>query len=109
MIPSLTLAAALDDPRFARVRVGDTDLDLEISVLTPMKRIATLDQFQVNEHGALLEAGLSHGLLLPQVATERNWDARQFFDALVRKAGASRDCYQDPSTRVYVFRAQIIE
>jgi AmmeMemoRadiSam system protein B/AmmeMemoRadiSam system protein A len=109
MIPSLTLSAALDDPRFARVRAGEKDLDLEISVLTPMKRIAALDQFRVNEHGALLEAGPNHGLLLPQVATERGWEARQFFDALAHKAGASRDCYRDPSTRVYVFRAQIIE
>ncbi len=107
LIPSLALAAALDDSRFAPVRPGDAELDLEISVLSPMKRIASPDEFRVNEHGALLEAGYCHGLLLPQVATERNWTARQFLDALVRKAGASRDVYRDPSTRLYVFRAQV--
>ena len=108
LVPSLTLTAALEDTRFAPVRQGEPDLELEVSVLTPMKRIASLDEFRVNEHGALLEAGLNHGLLLPQVATERNWTARQFLEALVRKAGAGRDDYRDPSTKVYVFRAQII-
>ncbi|HEY1203690.1 MAG: AmmeMemoRadiSam system protein B [Bryobacteraceae bacterium] len=108
LVPSLTLAAALEDTRFAPIRRGEADLELEVSVLTPMKRIASLDEFRVNEHGALLEAGFNHGLLLPQVATERNWTARQFLDALARKAGAGRDAYRDPSARVYVFRAQII-
>ena len=73
-----------------------------------MKRIVNLDQFRVNEHGAVLDAAPDHGLLLPQVATERGWTAAQFFDALARKAGASRHTYGEPSTRVSVFRAQII-
>jgi hypothetical protein len=107
LIPSLTLAAALEDTRFAPLRQGDAEIELEISVLSPMKRIASLDEFRVNEHGALLEAGLRHGLLLPQVATERNWTARQFLDALARKAGVAREVYGDPSTRVCVFRAQV--
>lgn len=108
LVPSLTLTAALEDTRFAPVRQGEADLELEVSVLTPMKRIANLDDFRVNEHGALLEAGLNHGLLLPQVATERRWTARQFLEALARKAGAGRDACGEPSARVYVFRAQII-
>jgi len=48
------------------------------------------------------------GLLLPQVATERNWTAEQFFEALARKAGTGSQVYRDPGTRIYVFRAQII-
>jgi AmmeMemoRadiSam system protein B/AmmeMemoRadiSam system protein A len=108
IVPSLTLAAALEDTRFSPVQVGERDLELEISVLSPMKRITSLEQFRVNEHGALLEAGMCHGLLLPQVASERSWSARQFFEALLRKAGAHRDAYRDPSARVYIFRAQII-
>jgi AmmeMemoRadiSam system protein A len=108
LVPALTLTAALEDTRFAPVRQGEADLELEVSVLSPMKRIANLEEFRVNEHGALLEAGSDHGLLLPQVATERHWTAGQFLDALLRKAGASRDAYRDPETRVYVFRAQII-
>jgi len=108
-VPSLTLAAALEDSRFSPVSRGEQDLEVEISVLSPFKRIAGVEDFRVNEHGALLEVGLSHGLLLPQVATERNWTARQFLDALTRKAGVGRDAYDNPSMRLYVFRAQIVQ
>ncbi|MGE5569847.1 MAG: AmmeMemoRadiSam system protein B [Rhodospirillales bacterium] len=109
MTPALTLSAALEDTRFRPVRPGEKGLELEISVLSPFKLIPDLDCFRVNEHGALLDAGRYQGLLLPHVATERNWSARQFLEALARKAGASYASYSAPSTKVYVFRAQVIK
>jgi len=42
------------------------------------------------------------------VATERNWGAEQFFEALARKANVNPNVYADPATRLHVFRAQII-
>lgn len=107
-ISLLTLAAALEDSRFDPVAPSERGLDIEISVLSPMKRIPDLDCFRVNLHGAFLEAKRHHGLLLPQVATEAGWGAKQFFDALARKAGLPSDIYRDPATRIYVFRAQIL-
>jgi len=56
----------------------------------------------------VLKAKSRQGLLLPQVATERNWTSDQFFQALATKSGVSADVYSHPSTRLYVFRAQII-
>jgi len=108
VIPELTIAAATEDRRFPPVSPGESGLEIEISVLSPMKRIAGREDFRVNIHGAMLEAGSRHGLLLPQVATERNWSADLFFDALARKAGVGREVYSDPATRLHVFRAQII-
>jgi AmmeMemoRadiSam system protein B/AmmeMemoRadiSam system protein A len=107
-VPALTLAAALEDTRFRPVQPGEKGLELEISVLSPFKRLPDLDGFRVNEHGALLDADGYQGLLLPQVATERNWSALQFLEALARKAGVTYSAYHEPSTKVYVFRAQII-
>lgn len=107
-VAEMTLAAALDDSRFEPVGRNETGIEIEISVLSPFKRIADRSAFRVNEHGAVLHSGLHHGLLLPQVATERNWTAEQFFEALARKAGAGPHVYRDPATRLYVFRAQII-
>jgi MEMO1 family protein len=107
-IPDLTMAAALDDTRFGRVTPDEIGIDIEISLLTPMKRIAERSDFRVNTHGALLQSGHRHGLLLPQVATERNWSTEQFFLALARKAGLDPDVYDDPTTRLRVFRAQVI-
>jgi len=64
-----------------------------------MKRIVDRSDFRVSVHGVLLQSGHRHGLLLPQVATERNWGAEQFFLALARKAGLTRACttIQPPS------------
>jgi MEMO1 family protein len=107
-VPELTLAAALSDSRFEPVTPSETDIDIEISILSPMKRIVQLSDFRVNEHGAVLVASGRQGLLLPQVATERNWNADQFFQALAAKTGVGAGVYSDPSTRIYVFRAQII-
>jgi AmmeMemoRadiSam system protein B/AmmeMemoRadiSam system protein A len=100
-VPEMTLSAALDDSRFASVRRGEEGLELEISVLTPSKLGG---DFRVGEHGATMEEGYHHALLLPQVAAERNWTADQFFAALAQKAGI-RD---SRNARVCVFRAQVI-
>ncbi len=108
IVPELALSAALDDSRFVPLDRSEREIQAEISILTPMKRIADRGAFRVNEHGALLESGYHHGLLLPQVASERDWTAAQFFDALARKAGASSKVYSDPATRLFVFRAQIV-
>lgn len=107
-VAEMTLAAALDDSRFDPVSRTETGLQIEISVLSPFKRITDRSAFRINQHGAVLQAGVHHGLLLPQVASERGWTAEQFFEALVRKAGVSSNVYRDPSVRIFVFRAQII-
>jgi MEMO1 family protein len=107
-VPELTLAAALDDPRFPPVSAADADIDIEISVLTPLKRIAGRDAFRLHEHGAHLTCGTHCSLLLPQVTRDRDWSAAQFWDALARKSGRSGSIYDDTATRLHVFRAQVI-
>jgi len=108
VVPEMTMAAALEDSRFDPVSPSETGLEVEVSILSPMKRIAGRGDFRVNEHGALLKAGGRQGLLLPQVATERGWSAERFFRALAEKAGVGAGVYSDPATRLYVFRAQVI-
>jgi AmmeMemoRadiSam system protein A/AmmeMemoRadiSam system protein B len=107
-VPSLTLAAALEDSRFEPVARSEEGLELEVSVLSPMKRIPDATCFRVNDHGACVDAVGHHGLLLPQVATERNWTGQQFLDALARKAGVSYGVFGESSTRLSVFRAQVL-
>jgi len=106
-IPNLTLEAALDDPRFARrARVPD-GLNIEISVLTPMKRIPDWRSFQIGRHGAYLESGARSGLLLPQVAAHGAFTQTSFLETLSRKAGLRPGAYQDPQSRLSVFQAQV--
>lgn len=104
-VPELTLASALDDPRFEQVS-ADEAIDIEIHILTPMKRIRRRDQLIVNEHGGLLEVGPQKGLLLPKVATERGWDRDRFLAALAEKAGVNSAVLKSPNARLFVFRAQ---
>lgn len=107
LVPELTLSAALDDPRFPpRASVPD-GLDIEISVLTPMKRIRDWRSFRIGRDGACLEYdGLTH-LLLPQVASHGVCTATRFLQALSRKAGLRPGAYRDSKARLSVFRAQV--
>jgi len=108
-IPELTLSAALEDSRFKPLSPAETDLEVEISILSPMKRLPDPSCFRVNVDGAYLKIGGVGGLLLPQVADGRNWTGPDFLQALARKAGVTDDVYDDPAAKLYSFRAQIIQ
>jgi AmmeMemoRadiSam system protein A len=106
-IPELTLAAALDDPRFRPMREAKGPVEIEISVLTPLKRMAHASGFQLGLHGAYLECGPRRALLLPQVGLAREWTPEEFLSALARKAGLPPDGWRRPGAKLYVFEAQV--
>ena len=107
-VPRLALAAALDDPRFRHDRPLPANVGIEISVLTPMRRIRGSAQVSVGRHGVLLKRGLHTGLLLPQVAAERDWTAEQFLKAVCRKALTGPEDWRHPDARLFVFGAQVV-
>ncbi|HSW49385.1 MAG TPA: AmmeMemoRadiSam system protein B, partial [Bryobacteraceae bacterium] len=107
-VPELTIAAATEDTRFDPVSKTETGLDVEVSILSPLRRILRPEEFRVGRHGALMKSKGRTGILLPQVATERGWSGDQFLQALATKTGVGPEAVSDPSTRLYVFRAQII-
>jgi AmmeMemoRadiSam system protein B/AmmeMemoRadiSam system protein A len=106
-VPELTLAAALDDPRFRPLEGAAPEMEIEISVLSPMKRVRDSSGFHIGAHGAFLECHGRQALLLPQVAAGRDWTATQFLGALARKAGLSPVAWASPDARLSVFRAQV--
>jgi len=108
-IQEMAEAAALKDPRFEPVSKEELkDLEIEISVLTPLKRITDVSQIQVGVHGILLRKGYYSGLLLPQVATENNWDRKTFLEQTCFKAGMyDKDCWKDQDTEIYIFSADV--
>lgn len=108
-VPELALSAALDDHRFRAVTGFEQNLSVEISLLSPLKRIRTPHQFILGEHGAVLNAGAQRALLLPKVPVERRWTQQQFFEALANKAGAKAHIYEKTETRLFVFRAQVFD
>lgn len=100
--------AAVDDPRFRPVSKNELDeLDIEISVMTPLERVTDVDDIQVGRDGLLIKMGFNQGLLLPQVATEFGWDRETFLVHTCRKAGLPDDAWKSPRAQIYRFSAQV--
>ncbi len=105
-VPELALSA-LHDPRFPTRSTAPPDLEIEISILTPFKRLADPRRFRLGEHGAYIECWGRRGLLLPQVGRERRVSAEWFLDALAHKAGLPAGAWKNPDAKLWVFRAQV--
>ena len=107
-VEEMSVAAAFRDPRFPPLRKEELkDVQLEISVLTPLRRIADVAEIEVGTHGLYIRKGGSAGLLLPQVATEYGWDRGTFLKETCRKAGLGPDAWRDPETEIYLFSADV--
>jgi hypothetical protein len=107
-ISQMAVAAALQDPRFPPVtRQEWSAIEIEISVLTPLKEITDPTAIEVGRHGLYIQKGDRSGLLLPQVATEYGWDRLKFLEQTCRKAGLPTDAWKDPGAKVQIFSAQI--
>jgi AmmeMemoRadiSam system protein A len=107
-VAEMAQAAAFQDPRFAPLTAPELpEVELEISVLTPMRRIQDIQEIEVGRHGLYIERGPCRGLLLPQVATECRWDRLTFLEQTCCKAGLPPSAWKDPETRIYVFDAEV--
>ncbi len=79
VVQSMAIAAATQDYRFERVNSAEIpELEIEISVLTPMKRISSIDEIVLGKHGIYIRKGNSSGTFLPQVATGTGWSKEEF-------------------------------
>jgi len=108
IVQHCVLSAALEDGRFSPVTLEELgDLEIEISVLSPLQRIQSIEEIKVGLHGLYMVQGPYRGLLLPQVATENGWDRFEFLEHTCLKSGLPRLAWQDPKTVIYVFEAEI--
>jgi uncharacterized protein (TIGR00296 family) len=89
------------------VREELDDLNIEISVLTPFHRIHRIEEIEVGRHGLYIVRGGFQGLLLPQVATQYNWDRIAFLGHTCQKSGLPQSAWQDPKTMIYTFEAEV--
>lgn len=105
---SAALAAATEDPRFRPVTADELDdLHLEISVLSPLRRVTSPDEIIVGTHGVLVRQGWRSGVFLPQVAPEQGWNREEMLTHLcAEKAGLPPDAWKH-GAELYVFTAQV--
>ncbi len=110
-IQEMAEAAALNDHRFPPVAPEELpSLDLEISVLTPLKKIDDVKEIEIGKHGILLKKGYHQGVFLPQVATEQGWDRTTFLNQICFKAGVPDPyCWKAEDAEIYVFSAEVFE
>lgn len=112
-IVNSAITAATGDPRFRPVQINELDdITIEVTILTPPKLIEGKanerpGKIQIGKHGLLVKFGPASGLLLPQVATEYNFDAREFLSQTCIKAGLTPDMWLDKRAEVYTFEGQI--
>lgn len=107
VIDHCAVSAAISDPRFPALGRDEWDaIEVEISVLGPIERVADLTEVIVGQHGLIVEAGRRRGLLLPQVAGERHWTATEFAAQTCLKAGLSRDAWQNGAA-LFRFEADV--
>jgi len=107
-IREMAVAASTQDPRFPKVTMDEVeDIDIEISVLSPMHRISDIGEIEVGRHGILMRLGIHQGVLLPQVAVEQGWNREEFLANTCAKAGLPSSSWRDPGISIEIFSADV--
>lgn len=93
------------DPRFTRLAPNELpSVNIEISVLSPLRRVKSPEEVIVGKHGIEVVRGWRSGCFLPEVATDYNMDREEFLSTCCsNKAGLPPDAWKDPDTEIYVF------
>jgi AmmeMemoRadiSam system protein A len=105
-VAQCAVSAALEDPRFPSVTAAELpSLELEISVLSPLRPLPDPADVIVGVHGLHISDGRRRGLLLPQVATEHRWDRETFLRQTCLKAGLAPDAWRR-GAQLQVFTVQ---
>lgn len=100
--------AARRDPRFPAVTLDEVkEVNIEISVMSPPRKIGNVEEIEVGRDGLILSRGATRGLLLPQVATENGWDRETFLDQTCRKAGLAKGDWRKAEVTIEIFSANV--
>ena len=100
--------AATQDPRFPPLSETEvSQVEIEVSVLSPARQISDPSEIVVGKHGLILTMANSRGLLLPQVPVEHHWDLDEYLKSICRKAGLREGAWKDPRAKLEVFTAEV--
>jgi MEMO1 family protein len=107
VVKDMAISSSTQDSRFPRVTPDEIDdLDIEISVLTPMIKIESIDEIELGKHGVYIKKGWTTGTFLPQVATETGWTLDEFLGHCSRdKAGIGWTGWKKAD--IYIYEAII--
>lgn len=107
--------SAFFDPRFRPIEKSELNqISIEISVLTPLKKInfnshfELLNQIVYKKHGILIRKADKSATYLPQV-WEKVKDKKEFLSSLCLKGGFSAFCWQEKDIEVYIYEVEIFK
>ncbi|MFH0828441.1 MAG: AMMECR1 domain-containing protein, partial [Candidatus Omnitrophota bacterium] len=84
------------------------NIEIEISVLSPLEKVDSADKVELGKHGVIVRRGFNSGVFLPQVASETGWSKEEFLSHLCsQKAGLPPNAWKDKSTEIFVFTAEV--
>lgn len=107
-IATSAINAAFRDPRFYPLERDELDVvEIEISVMGPIERVARPEEIVVGRDGLIVSRGRYAGLLLPQVATEYGWERDTFLSQTCVKAGLPPDAWRSSDCRIEKFSAEV--
>jgi len=111
LVSEMAASSATRDPRFTDTPIRPDELealDIEISVLSPLKKTNDPLSLRLGVDGIYIRKGYASGCLLPQVATETGWSKEEFLSYCCQyKAGLRPDAWKQPDTHVYLFSAEV--
>ncbi|MFC1679410.1 AmmeMemoRadiSam system protein A, partial [Elusimicrobiota bacterium] len=100
--------ASAYDRRFSPVQPAELrHIQVEVSVLSPLKKVSSYEEIIPGWHGIVLKKASQQAVFLPQVAMEFGWGLEQTLSQLSKKAGLERDGWKD-GAQFEIFEAQII-
>ncbi|MBU1936217.1 AmmeMemoRadiSam system protein B [bacterium] len=107
VVGAMALQAAFNDRRFRPVTPDEwKNLSIEISALTPYKKINGVDEIVIGRDGVLLRKRGHSAVFLPQVAPEQGWNLNDLLEHLCAKAGLGNDCWKDDA-ELFIFQAEV--
>ncbi|MBI4616272.1 MAG: AmmeMemoRadiSam system protein A [Planctomycetes bacterium] len=110
-VAEMTAASATRDPRFAAILASELpEISIQISVLSPLRRIRSLDEIEVGRHGLYVRKSGQTGVLLPQVAERCGWSAGRFYAETLRKGEIrSEPSRLDDDVEAFVYEAEVFQ
>jgi MEMO1 family protein len=109
VVSQMAAASAFEDNRFGPLSKEEfSKIEIEISVLSPLRRVGSEKEIILGKHGIYIKKGFLSGTMLPQVATENRWTLEEFLGYTSRdKAGLGWNGWKD--AELYVYEAVILE
>lgn len=109
LVQKMAISAATQDPRFRPLTLRELrEAEIEVSVLSPMRKISSIDEIIPGLHGIYIKKGFASGTLLPQVARETGWSTEEFLGHCARdKAGLSWDGWKE--AEIFTYEALVIK